>query len=196
MNSENNVNKTQMPVREKNVLSRLNATAVKRWLKDVFEICLPALLVAVVFTTVLESGFVSGRSMNPTFHDGQFFLAQRVGYTLRHGDVITFKAPTPSAHAYWIKRVIGLPGDVLQFDEENQVLYRNGKAVSEPYLAESDCRSALLVGTAPFQVPDDCLFVMGDNRQNSMDSRSVGFVPVDSVTGKVLGYGCSDDNDR
>lgn len=78
----------------------------------------------------------------------------------------------------WIKRVIATSGDVLQFKDDQ--IYRNGKRLEEPYLNEE-----MNLGNRTVHIPEDMVFVMGDNRNGSMDSRNIGPVPVNHILGKV-----------
>jgi signal peptidase I len=81
---------------------------------------------------------------------------------------------------FYIKRVIGKPGDTLEF--KNHHVYRNGEALNEPYLKET----MLYTSEQSFIVPEDHIFVMGDNRNHSKDSREIGFIPLSHVLGKKL----------
>jgi signal peptidase I len=110
------------------------------------------------------------------------------------GDVIVFSAPTSPSRDF-IKRVIGEPGDHIHIDEQNSVVEVNGKALTEPYIAGSTrCGT-----TCEIHVPesgtqaahdtcgsDNCYFVMGDNRQNSSDSRQGWMVPEENIVGKTM----------
>lgn len=135
---------------------------------------------------------VSGESMQPTFFNNDHLIVNRLAYSFsepKRGDVIVFHAFN---HMDFIKRVIGLPGDRIEYRNDN--LYVNGKKVDEPYLNQykrlykpltNDFNLLQLTGTN--KVPKGKLWVMGDNRQNSEDSRSyaVGFVDMKQVVGKV-----------
>jgi signal peptidase I len=80
----------------------------------------------------------------------------------------------------WIKRVIGKPGDTLEF--KNHKVYRNGQALDEPYVKEQ----MIFESDKQWVVPEGHIWVMGDNRNNSSDSRVIGFVPLDHVLGKKV----------
>jgi len=101
---------------------------------------------------------------------------------IEHFDMIVFEAPTSSDKH--IKRVIGMAGDRLRV--QNDQLYINDVLVEEPYL-EKNKESSPFALTEDFEVvvPEDCLFVMGDNRLHSGDSRMYGFVPEEDVFGEV-----------
>jgi signal peptidase I len=156
-----------------------------------------ALLIAVVLAAVIRYFLfapivVDGLSMMPTLHDQDRMIVNKISYeigTPHRFDIIVFHAPEGKDY---IKRVIGLPGDRIEY--KNDLLYVNGKAYKEPYLAEY--KKQLVDGplTDPFTlrekigrdtVPKDELFVMGDNRRFSKDSRHIGTVPLSKVIGKT-----------
>jgi signal peptidase I len=171
-----------------------------------------ALVVAILIKTFLVQAFyIPSTSMVPTLLKGDRILVCRICYRvgdIQRGDVIVFADPTPEpsepgplralahwlaegvgvarpAHDDFIKRVIGLPGDVVEIRAGD--VFVNGQRLAEPYLDPAkDTRSF-----GPITVPDGMLFVLGDNRLVSGDSRfpppeGVGYVPVDKVIGKAF----------
>jgi len=123
---------------------------------------------------------VDGFSMEPTLHSGEFVIVNKLAYKLgepQHGDVIVFRYPRDPEQEN-IKRVIGLPGDVVQV--RNGQLYVNDQLVDEPYIAAAPNY------TMTWDVPEDSLFVLGDNRNRSSDSHSWGPVPLDYVIGRAF----------
>ncbi len=162
-------------------------------------------LALLIKTFLVQAFFIPSGSMEPTLRPGDRVLVLKVPYYFhepRRGDIIVFEDPDPGAEAergvvggffHWmfqglgvqqpdnedfIKRVIGLPGDVVSAKSGTVIV--NGEKLKEPYLTQS---------TADFEkmsVPDGQLFVMGDNRPNSLDSRfGLGFIPMDKVIGKA-----------
>ncbi|MEK3890279.1 signal peptidase I [Bacillus sp. FSL K6-3431] len=131
---------------------------------------------------------VFGESMEPTFQDKDRVLISKISDVQRF-DMIVFQAP--DADEKYIKRVIGLPGDSVVM--KNDILYINGKAVDEPYLKENKEEAfgnltgdfSLKELTGETRVPKRLLFVMGDNRLRSKDSRIFGFISDDSIIGEV-----------
>ncbi|GEK91594.1 signal peptidase I [Alkalibacterium kapii] len=134
---------------------------------------------------------VEGSSMEPTLQDGDHLLLNKIGDIDRF-DVIVFPAPEENGKQF-IKRVIGLPGDEITF--QDQTLFINGETIEEDYIDLSNVSDADLQSlNSDFsldsledveQVPEDSYFVLGDNRVNSKDSRSFGFIDKDNVTGKT-----------
>lgn len=153
---------------------------------------------------------VSGSSMSPTLPDRKYVLVSRISHVLQkipdYGDIViidsridrnrTFKddikAPFLEIRRVitrsgkntdiWVKRVIGKAGDVLEF--KNGHVYRNGEALEESYLPEEMTYTV----PAPYTIPEGTVFVMGDNRNHSTDSRYIGPVPIDHVLGTVVMY--------
>jgi signal peptidase I len=173
-----------------------------------WEVTQTLILAGVIFFMVrgvAQTFRVEGPSMEPGLHNGQYLLVNKAVYfklnlsTLskylpfidggdnperflfhgpQRGDVIVFKYPKDPSRDF-IKRVIGVPGDTVSIHDGT--VYVNGSALDEDYLDETT--------RGPLQdtvVPEDSYFVMGDNRSNSSDSRSWGFVPEENIIGKAM----------
>ncbi len=119
--------------------------------------------------------------MEPGLKEGDRILTSGDVSSLQRGDIILFYYPKDESKTY-IKRVIGLPGEVVEV-REGQVLI-NGQAIEEPYVLPQNNLSKF--SELPKQVPPDSYYVMGDNRDNSSDSRYWGTVPRKLVYGKFL----------
>ncbi|WP_409305400.1 signal peptidase I [Peribacillus sp. SCS-155] len=157
-----------------------------------------ALIIAVLLAVVIRYFLfapivVDGLSMSPTLHDQDRMIVNKIGYTLgkpKRFDIIVFHAPEQKDY---IKRIIGLPGDRVEYKDD--VLYINGKPYEEPYLDAQKAKvqdgpltdDFTLEDTPVGQktVPEGQLFVMGDNRRFSKDSRHIGAVPMGKVLGKT-----------
>lgn len=145
----------------------------------------------VIFSFFLANEVVSGPSMQPTFEDGDRLIAVRK-FTPKRNDVVIIKAPAKAhdqAGAMYIKRVIGLPGDTVQ--SNNDVLYINGKKVAQPYLNNQYKKADNLAGsnyTSNFKVKikKGYYWVMGDHRDVSKDSRYFGQVKRSYLLSKVV----------
>jgi signal peptidase I len=151
------------------------------------------LIIFVVIRTFLFSNYVvEGESMMPTLQDGNKLVVNKIGYQmgdLHRFDVIVFHA---NESEDYVKRVIGLPGDKVEYKDD--ILYINGKKQSEPYLDryKQEFTGDKLTGdftleelTGEKTVPEGKIFVLGDNRRSSMDSRYFGFIDEEQIVGKV-----------
>jgi signal peptidase I len=187
---------------QRSVVSRTHALGL---LREVLETVVLAVLVFLIIQTVWRNFWVEGQSMEPNVHNGQYVVVDHLIYATgfpvnilrstigrsdrgrqfldRHfhspqrGDVIVFVPPTNSTHDY-IKRVIGIPGDRVEIKQSR--VYVNGQALNEPYILPGGVASwgPVVVGTGE-------LFVMGDNRGNSNDSRAFGMLKQTKVVGKA-----------
>lgn len=136
----------------------------------------------VVRATLAVPVRISSASMLPTFAAGDVVLTSRHAPgldDLHLGDLVVFTSPEDGERA--LKRVLGLPGDVLVI--KDSVLYVNEKVVDEPYV---DHAAIDAYYSKTYQVPRGTVFLLGDNRGNSIDSRDYGPVAVDDVQGRVL----------
>ena len=145
-----------------------------------------ALLVAALFVVfVLQPVKVEGTSMLPRLHDGERIFVNKLIYyewpRLERGDIVVFWYPDDPDKSY-IKRVIGLPGELVEIREG--VLYVNGRELNEPYLDPQ--RNLARHNLPPTPVKQHYYFVMGDNRDYSDDSRRWGLVPQKYIYGKAL----------
>lgn len=164
---------------------------MKKYLKWIRTVLL-ALLLAFVFRSYLFASYVvDGESMEPTLYDGNLLMVNKAVYDWSEIDrqqVIVFHA---NEEEDYVKRVIGIPGDEIEF--KNDQLYVNGVLLDESYLDDLRPNDGLPFtedftleeATGSATVPEGHLFVMGDNRRDSLDSRYFGFVPEDTVVGKV-----------
>jgi signal peptidase I len=176
------------------------------FLRELPILLVVALAVAIVLKTfIVQAFFIPSGSMEPTLDPGDRVLVQKVVYGPDRGDVIVFSDPQGRPgpdrgiiggfvhwlsrtlgierpeHEDFIKRVIGLPGETVELRDGR--LFVEGVRIHEPYLKGAvDARDY-----GPVRVPDGSLFVLGDNRLNSNDSRfGLGFVPVDKVVGRAF----------
>jgi signal peptidase I len=182
-------------------------TTGRRLIWDLLQAALLALVVLVAIRSLAQSFRVQGASMEPTYHEGQALLINRLAYfhvdgtPLEHwlpvsyqgsvaylfggprrGDVAVFHAVNERNREY-LKRIVGLPGDTVLIDQG--VLQVNGRPVEEPYLAGSGAGYTFPPDRRPTVVPDGSYFVLGDNRAESIDSHDGWFVPVENLVGQV-----------
>jgi signal peptidase I len=184
------------------------AKAVLSFLRELPVLIILAFGLAILLKTlVVQAFFIPSGSMEPALEPGDRVLVNKVLYEPERGHVIVFSDPEDGQgpdrgviggflhwlsegigiarpeHEDFIKRVIGLPGETLEI--RNTVVYIDGRPLGEPYLTPAARRSMSDFG--PVRIPDDSLFVMGDNRSHSNDSRaSLGFIPVDKVIGRAF----------
>lgn len=161
--------------------------------RRIIPVILFAIVVAVIFRSFLFASYVvDGESMEPTLTDGNLLMVNKVIYHLKdvdRFDVIIFHA---NRQDDYVKRVIGLPGDEIAY--KNDALYVNGEYVEEAFYDSFVKASSVTLHTNNFslkdktgqkKVPEGKLFVMGDNREESLDSRSFGFISTEQIVGKV-----------
>ncbi len=156
-----------------------------------------ALLIALGLAAIIRVFFftpivVDGESMLPTLDNLDHMIVNKIGYTIGEPDrfdIIVFHAEEQKD---FIKRVIGLPGDEIEYKDD--VLFINGKAYEEPYLVENKAEvpGSLLTENFTLEdkidrktVPAGTVFVLGDNRRESKDSRVIGVVPIDEIIGST-----------
>lgn len=149
-----------------------------------------AVVVALLVKTFLVQAFrIPSESMNPTLVEGDRVLVNKLSYRLHdinRGDVIVFERPPtlearPGEPEDLIKRVVGLPGDTLV--ARDGALFVDGRRLREPYLPAGTSTTNL---DQPVTLDDDEVFVMGDNRTNSQDSRVFGPIETDTVVGRAF----------
>jgi len=166
--------------------------------RDWVAVLVVALLVALgIRTFVLQQFYISGPSMETTLYQPERVLVNKLGYRLHgigRGDVVVFDRVTSNGatiqHDDLIKRVVGLSNETVEI--RKCVVYINGDALSEPYLDDIDTSQADLVERCrqpemeKVVVPKDQIFVLGDNRPQSMDSRMFGAVDKNRVVGRAF----------
>lgn len=142
----------------------------------------------VIYLFILTPNQVKGASMEPNFHTGDFILTSRITYKFRpieRGDVIVLKSPKNPDIEY-IKRVIGLPGETIMI--KDGVVYINDKILQENYISDITnlWEGGCVKNGEPYYIPKDEVFVMGDNRPKSSDSREFCSIPIQSIVGQVF----------
>jgi signal peptidase I len=177
-------------------------------IRELAETLLLAILIFLAVRASMQNFRVEGQSMQPSLEDGEYLIVNKLTYsqidlsildwipffdsgdnpvhhlwaTPNRGDVIVFRAPT-SPDRDFIKRIIGVPGDTVTIADAKGEVSVNGKPLDEPYIrGKTTCQNAC----GPWRVPEKSYFVMGDNRQNSSDSRQGWFVPEENIIGKAL----------
>ncbi|MBQ5514076.1 MAG: signal peptidase I [Oscillospiraceae bacterium] len=147
----------------------------------VFYALIPALAAYILFSSVIGLVCTRGRSMEPTLSDGAWAIILRICYTPKRGDIIVLKQPEDEKII--IKRVIAVGGDEVFVNPQGDV-YVNSERIEEPYLINHE--PVYKYTLEPVEVSDGCVWVLGDNRNNSTDSRVIGEIPISNILGKVI----------
>lgn len=161
------------------------------WITFIFS-CV--LCFVILFTLLVGVITVDGDSMLPTLQNKNMLLVTDVGYTPQYEDIVIVYAPnlySKQTNEYGktiVKRVIGLPGDKIRIDFGKGIVYRNGEALDEPYTNTLTTVQQNFPNNKEVIVPENRIFVLGDNRNSSKDSRSydIGMIDVRYVIGKSL----------
>lgn len=178
-----------MTIEKSDIKDTSSQTNIKSsWQENLVLITIALCLALLIRTFIAEPRLIPSESMYPTLHTGDRLVVEKVSYRLhppKTGDIVVFSSPPElQRRGYlqnqaFIKRVIGEPGAVISIVQGK--VYLNGKALTEDYIAEPPNR--------PFpeiKVPEGAFFVMGDNRNDSNDSRYWGFVPRQNVIGRAI----------
>lgn len=150
---------------------------LKNTIYSLLVVAAVSVLIATLFLPVLE---IYGNSMNPTFSSGDIVVSIKTS-NLKRGDVCCFYYN----NNILVKRVIALAGDTVIIDEQGNV-YVNGEMIDEPYISRKELGECDI--EFPYTVPERTVFVLGDNRSTSVDSRNsrIGAVSLDEIVGKIV----------
>ncbi len=167
----------------------------KQWVEWIKAFAIAAVLAIIVRVFLFAPVVVEGPSMLPTLHNGDHLIVSKINYTVgspERFDIVVFHA---TERKDYIKRVIGLPGDKVAVKDDQ--LYINGEPVDEPFLNEEinqlpggeKLTQNFTISQLPGgyeEVPEGYLLVLGDNRDNSTDSRTIGMVSKDELVGEAV----------
>lgn len=152
------------------------------WIEMLIFSMASVILIFIFFFRLVE---VKGPSMIPTLYEGNRLVISDIGFTPKYGDVVVITQPNYRNETL-IKRVIATENQEIDIDFEKGIVYVDGQALDEPYINEPTLRSYDI--TFPQTVPKGCVFVMGDNRNVSLDSRDsqIGMIDTRYLLGKVV----------
>jgi signal peptidase I len=163
--------------------------AIKRAIAAFFDflqgIVVVLAVLVMIYLFLVSPQEISGASMEPNFHNGEYILTNKILYKFREpirGDIVIFKSPRNKEIDY-IKRIIGLPGDIVSLRQG--IIHVNEQPIQEPYLAPgvTSFGGNYLSEGQEIIVPPGTYFVLGDNRPHSSDSREFGPIPLEDIIG-------------
>ena len=155
---------------------------------EIAKIVIIALAIVIPIRYYLfQPFFVKGQSMEPSFESGDYLIVDELSYRFRdpqRGEVVVFEYPQDASQRF-IKRVIGLPGEIIEIKDGKIIIDKDGK----PQILDEDSylpSSISTIGDIKAVLKEDEFFVLGDNRDYSFDSRRFGVVPRDKIIGRVV----------
>lgn len=158
--------------------------SIREFIIDFIKLIIVVIIILILMIYVVSITQVVGDSMINTLNDGDVLILNKLKYRLgeiERGDIISLKYADTK---YLIKRVIGLPGDSISI--KNNKIYINGELYVEDYLEEDLVYDDFELSSLGYEeIPEGMYFVLGDNRENSLDSREIGLVKEEDIIGKV-----------
>ena len=134
---------------------------------------------------IIQPFIVEGQSMEPSFQNGDYLITEKISFRIRppeRGEIVIFHPPD-NPDVNYIKRLVGLPGDVISISDG--AVHVNGKKILEPYLSSDNQTVSTQKEGSAITLKEGEYFVMGDNRNHSRDSREIGPIPTDSIVSRI-----------
>lgn len=157
---------------------------VREFIIDTSKYILTVVFVIFIVMYVATVQQIVGPSMDPTFKDQDIVILNKFHYRLfeiKRFDIVSLKYEDTK---YLIKRVIGMPGEKVEY--KNNILFINGKEIKEEFLSETVTTENFSLTSLGYErIPEKMYLVLGDNRENSLDSREIGLISEDEIMGKV-----------
>lgn len=156
---------------------------ITEFFKDTFKYIMVAVIVFLLFIFVVGIDQVVGPSMNPTLKEGDVIIVNKLLYRfkdIKRNDIVVLSQD----EKHMIKRVVGLPGDNIEYIDN--YLYVNGKKYKEPFIKNVVTEDFSLKDLGYDKIPNDMYLVLGDNRENSRDSRNYGLINKKQIIGKTF----------
>lgn len=157
---------------------------IKEFIIDTSKMILTVVAVIFVIMYIATIQQIVGSSMAPTFESQEIVILNKIHYRffdVKRFDIVSFEYDSTK---YLIKRVIGLPGEKIEY--KNNVLYVNGKKIEEDFLDKDTKTDNFTLASLGYEtIPDGMYLVLGDNREDSLDSREIGLVKEDEILGKI-----------
>ncbi len=177
----------KLPANFQSVDPETQKKQVNSWWELIKFAAITFLIIFPIRMYVIQPFIVSGESMVPTFHNNDYLIVDELSYRFHppaRGDVIVFKPPNQPKGVFYIKRVIGLPGETVTLKGSKIIIINSehpeGMTLNEPYLQN------ITTENMTYKIEEGELFVLGDNRPRSSDSRVWGKLPMKNVTGRAL----------
>ena len=155
---------------------------IYEWIQSIIAALMICVLLFVFGIRIID---VSGSSMNPTLFNGDKLIVSKLFYEPKVGDIVIFKTDSYDPDKALVKRIIATEGQVINIDFDNGIIYIDNEPIEEDYIKELTKNKLDFIG--PKTVPENCVFVMGDNRNASTDSRDsrIGMVDKRLIIGKA-----------
>lgn len=168
-----------------NIVKKIEIKDNKFTMKDLRTLVLLVVFVVLPIRFFVAQPFiVSGQSMDPTFHDGQYLIVDQLSYNFNspaRGDIVIFRYAGDTSK-FFIKRIVGLPGETVKIIGNKIFIKKDGQEFSE---LKEEYITEIFNANNEWKIDSDEIFVMGDNRNNSLDSRYFGPIKTNSVIGRA-----------
>lgn len=153
---------------------------IKEW---IISIIIAAAIAFLIKGFIIDTMLVDGKSMLPTLHDRDRIIFEKISiYTkgFKRGQIVILNPPGEGKFTFYVKRIIGLPGEKLEI--KNGIVYINDQKLQESYLPKETYTGDDMT----IKIPEGYVFVMGDNRERSQDSRAIGPIPIKNLKGRAV----------